>query len=109
MAIATVFFRHNKYIKNTKSKLGIIFFFGLFHGLGFAGLLQEINVPDDKFVSSLLAFNIGIEFGQLAVIALALPVIYLLRNKPWYPLLIKIVAVIISVIAIFWMIERIIS
>ncbi|MGI9027686.1 MAG: HupE/UreJ family protein [Candidatus Saccharimonadales bacterium] len=107
MAIATVFFRHNKYIKNTKSKLGIIFFFGLFHGLGFAGLLQEINVPDDKFVSSLLAFNIGIEFGQLIVIALALPVIYLLRNKSWYPLLIKIVAVIISTIAIIWIFQRV--
>ncbi len=38
-----------------------IFFFGLFHGLGFAGLLQEINIPKDKFISSLLAFNLGIE------------------------------------------------
>jgi hypothetical protein len=107
MAIATVFFSQNKYIKNTKSKLSIIFFFGLFHGLGFAGLLQEINVPDDKFISSLLAFNVGIEAGQLVVIALALPIIYLLRNKRWYPLFIKIIAITISVIAIFWMIQRI--
>ncbi len=41
--------------------MAAVFFFGLFHGLGFAGLLKEIQIPADKFVSSLLAFNLGIE------------------------------------------------
>lgn len=109
MALVTVFFRDNKYLKTTKYKLAIIFFFGLFHGLGFAGLLQEIQVPEDKFVSSLFAFNVGIEIGQLVIIGLALPFIYLLRNKPWYPLLIKVIAVTISAVAVFWMLQRILA
>jgi hypothetical protein len=107
MAISTVYFRNNKYLQNVKYKLGIIFIFGLFHGLGFAGLLQEIQVPEDKFVASLLAFNIGIEAGQLMIIGLALPVIYLLRDKPWYDRSIKVIAVAISAVAIFWMLQRI--
>ena len=109
LAMSTVFLKNNKYFKDIRYKLGIIFFFGLFHGLGFAGLLKDINVPDDKFVASLFFFNLGIEIGQLIIVALALPFIYLMRNKPWYPILIKIAAVVISVIGIFWMFERILE
>ncbi len=107
VALGSVFLKDNKYIGDIKSKLGIIFFFGLFHGLGFAGLLKEIEVPEDKFLSSLLSFNLGIEIGQLVIIGLALPFIYLLRNKTWYPLLIKIIAGAIATIAIIWMFQRI--
>lgn len=107
VALSSVFLRDNKYFKDIRSRLGVIFFFGLFHGLGFAGLLKEISVPDDKFVSSLISFNLGIEVGQLAIVAVALPFIYLLKNKNWYPLLIKIMAVAIAAIALFWFFQRI--
>ncbi|MDQ3094341.1 MAG: HupE/UreJ family protein, partial [bacterium] len=107
LALSTVFLKDNKYLKDIRYKLCIIFFFGLFHGLGFAGLLQDINVPDDKFVASLFAFNLGIEIGQLIIVAIALPFIYLWRNKPWYPILIKLAALVMSVIAVYWMFERI--
>ncbi|MBC7708256.1 HupE/UreJ family protein, partial [Polaromonas sp.] len=86
-----------------------VFFFGLFHGLGFAGLLQEIQIPQDKFLASLVSFNIGIEIGQLIMVAAALPFIYAFRNKKYYPLCIKIIAVIIATIALFWMVQRIVS
>lgn len=109
LAISTVFFRENEFLKNPYAKLGIIFFFGLFHGLGFAGLLRDIQIPDDKFIASLLSFNVGIEIGQLFIVALALPVIYLLRKKSWYDNFIKLVAVLISVTALYWMIDRIIG
>lgn len=107
LAISTVFFRETKIFKNPNSKLGIIFFFGLFHGLGFAGLLRDIQIPDDKFIASLLSFNIGIELGQLFIVALALPIIYLFRKKSWYDNFIKVVAVMISVFALYWMLQRI--
>ena len=109
VALTTVFLQKNKYFGKEKAKLGIIFFFGLFHGLGFAGLLQDIAVPDDKFLSSLISFNIGVEIGQLFIVSLALPVIYLFRNKAWYPKAVKIAAGIIASIAIFWFFERIVS
>lgn len=107
VALTSVFLRDNKYLGDLRVRLGIIFFFGLFHGLGFAGLLQEIDVPEDKFISSLVSFNIGIEIGQLIIVTLALPVIYLFRNHKYYPFAVKIAAVIIAVIALFWFVERI--
>ncbi len=107
MAIASVFFKENKYLNREYGKLGIVFFFGLFHGLGFAGLLKEIEIPANKFASSLLSFNIGIEIGQLIVIAIALPFIFLFRNKSWYPKAIKVIAVIIALIALYWAIQRV--
>lgn len=107
VAITTVFLSRYKNVGDIKTKLGIIFFFGLFHGLGFAGLLREIQVPPDKFLSSLFSFNIGIEIGQLIIVSLALPFIYFARNKPWYPKVVKVAAAVIASIALFWMVQRI--
>ena len=49
----------------------VIFCFGLLHGLGFASVLGEYGIPDSAFVPALLGFNVGVEIGQLAVIAVA--------------------------------------
>ena len=63
----------NVLLKETsKWRYSIVFAFGLLHGLGFAALLTQYGLPKDNFISMLLAFNIGVEFGQLAV----LPVSY---------------------------------
>ena len=53
-----------------KSRLALVFVFGLLHGLGFAGVLAEMGLPDRHRLLALLAFNVGVELGQLAVIAL---------------------------------------
>ena len=107
VAISTVFFRNSRFTGGEKSKLATVFFFGLFHGMGFAGLLREIAIPSDKFISSLFAFNIGIEIGQLIIISFALPLILLFRKKPWYPKVIKVFAIIIALLALYWVIQRI--
>lgn len=107
MAIATVFLSHLQIIANEWGKFALVFFFGLFHGLGFAGLLQQIAIPDDRFLSSLLFFNLGIEFGQLFVIVLALPAILYFRASLWYPRAVRASAVLISIVAFFWFIERV--
>lgn len=107
MAIFTVFFRHKSFARNVKNKMGLVFFFGLFHGLGFAGLLKEIQVPQDKFVSSLASFNVGIEVGQLVIVALALPIIYTFRNDAFYPRAVKLTAGTIGAIGIFWAGQRV--
>ena len=106
VAITSVFFRDNKFIGGERGKIASVFFFGLFHGLGFAGLLREIQIPPDKFISSLFAFNVGIELGQLFIIMLALPVIYLFRHKPWYPAFIRILALCIAGLALVWIVQR---
>ncbi|WP_040604779.1 HupE/UreJ family protein [Sagittula stellata] len=49
----------------------VVFVFGLLHGLGFASVLQEFGLPKGQFIPALIGFNVGVEFGQLTVIALA--------------------------------------
>ncbi len=54
----------------------VIFGFGLLHGLGFASVLAEFGLPENAFVPALIGFNVGVEFGQLAVIAVAFICVY---------------------------------
>ena len=58
---------------------GLAFGFGLIHGLGFAGALGELGLPAGALVVPLLAFNLGVEVGQLAIVALFLPIALTLR------------------------------
>jgi hydrogenase/urease accessory protein HupE len=57
VAISTVFFRKSRFVDNKYSKPVSVFFFSLFHGLGFAGLLREIQVPANKFAASVLHYH----------------------------------------------------
>ncbi|TDH28888.1 HupE/UreJ family protein [Segetibacter sp. 3557_3] len=87
----------------------LVFLFGLIHGLGFASSLNEIGLPRNKFLTSILSFNVGVELGQVAVIL----AVYLLLVIPFgkkeayrkwvvYPL-----SALIAVIACYWTIERV--
>jgi hypothetical protein len=109
VAISSVFLQKYKFFRERGNKILSIFFFGLFHGLGFAGLLTDLSVPPNRFISSLLFFNVGIEIGQLMVIAVALPLLFLLRKIRWHDTALKSIAVLIALIALFWTAERIIG
>lgn len=87
----------------------IIFCFGLLHGLGFAGVLGEIGLSSSQFVAGLISFNIGVELGQLTVIAICfLTVGIWFGQKPWYRKFISIPAsVVIALIASWWVYERV--
>jgi hydrogenase/urease accessory protein HupE len=89
----------------------VVFAFGLLHGLGFAGVLTEIGLPREQFVTGLVAFNVGVEGGQLAVIALAfLAVGYWFRNKPWYRVRVVLpLSALIALTGVYWMVERLIG
>ncbi len=60
------------------------FGFGLIHGFGFAGVLADLGLPADALAIALLGFNLGVELGQLAIVAALLPPLYLLRNAQLY-------------------------
>ncbi|MBI3442870.1 MAG: HupE/UreJ family protein [Candidatus Sungbacteria bacterium] len=107
VALTTVFLKGTRFEMRTTHKLGTVFFFGLFHGLGFAGLLQELGIPQGKFLSSLFSFNVGIEIGQLLIVAAGLPVILLIRKTSWHNLIIRISALTIGIIGLVWGIERV--
>ena len=92
-----------------KTRPYIIFIFGLLHGLGFAGVLNEIGISDGLFISSLISFNIGVELGQISVILLSYIFISLLfQNKPWYRNKItKPLSLVIALIGFYWFFKRI--
>lgn len=88
----------------------VVFGFGLLHGLGFAGVLGELGLPDQRFLSALLSFNVGVELGQLAVLLAAFAAIGAFRNQPWYRKRITIPASLaIAAIALVWTVERVIG
>ena len=85
----------------------LVFLFGLVHGLGFASVLGDFGIASGAFVEALLGFNLGVEFGQLAVIAIAFALVGWFMSKPWYRTAIAIPAsLIISAIGAFWVVER---
>lgn len=89
-------------------RIAVVFAFGLLHGLGFATILGEIGMDPTQFVLSLIAFNIGVELGQLAIIAVALLVVGLPFGRvSWYRWGIAVPAsVFISAVGLFWTVER---
>ena len=107
----------------TKWRPAVIFGFGLLHGLGFASVLGEFGLPEDQFIPALIGFNVGVEFGQLTVIAMAFMLIWLgvlaarraaLQGDEElvteYPVMFRAVSVtgslFIALIAVYWVIGR---
>ncbi|MEM9265470.1 MAG: HupE/UreJ family protein [Cyanobacteria bacterium P01_F01_bin.13] len=85
----------------------IIFLFGLFHGFGFADVLAELGVTSQHAILSLFGFNLGVEIGQLAIIAVVFPLLYLLRKQRLYPsVVMKTGALLLGAMSLYWFIER---
>jgi HupE / UreJ protein len=87
----------------------VVFGFGLLHGLGFAGVLQDLGLPRDQYVLGLFGFNIGVELGQLAVIGLAyLATAYWFSERTWYrQRIVWPASAAIALTGLFWTVERI--
>lgn len=71
----------NFFVRDAHGRWRITFPFGLIHGFGFAGALREIELPRARVPAALVTFNLGVELGQLAVMALVVPAIVLLRKR----------------------------
>ncbi len=85
----------------------VAFSFGLIHGFGFASVLTELGLPQEALVLSLLGFNLGVETGQLAIVAVFLPVAYLLRNTPLYRKGVFVAGSWLTLlVALVWLLER---
>ena len=90
-------------------RIAVVFGFGLLHGLGFASVLGDVGLQDSRFVVGLIGFNIGVELGQLAVIAAAFILLGLpFGKKPSYRSYIAVpFSVAIAVIGAWWTYERV--
>ncbi len=83
------------------------FALGLLHGFGFSSTLLDLGLPKDGLIVSLLGFNVGVELGQLAVVAVFLPIAFALRKTVIYRRGILVGgSVVIAIIATIWLVER---
>jgi hypothetical protein len=85
----------------------VAFLFGLIHGFGFASVLSDLGLPKGSLTLSLVSFNLGVEMGQLAIVAIFLPLAYYLRNSWTYQRLVLVTGSLgIAALAFAWLIER---
>lgn len=85
----------------------LIFGFGLFHGLGFASVLMELAVNRQSRIMGLIGFNVGVEIGQLAIVLVIFPILYLLRQQSWYGFaVLKVGSGLIALVGAWWLVTR---
>jgi hydrogenase/urease accessory protein HupE len=93
------------------SRIAIVFAFGLLHGMGFAGVLKELGLPRSEFLTALLTFNLGVELGQLAVIASAWLLFgwWIARQPSYRRRYLVPASVMIALTGAFWTVQRLLA
>ncbi|RTE90064.1 HupE/UreJ family protein [Bradyrhizobium sp. LVM 105] len=107
----------NFFSRDVDKRWRLAFLFGLIHGFGFAGVLREIGLPPDAVVPALAAFNLGVEVGQIAIVALMLPVLGLLdrltvvgREEPARAArLVYAMSAVIGLLGGYWLLTRLLE
>jgi hypothetical protein len=83
------------------------FGFGLVHGMGFAGALSNLQLPRHARLLALGAFNVGVELGQLALVIVAMPLLYAASRQRWYPQVVMgLGSLAIAWVSVLWVLER---
>ncbi len=91
----------------TQRRSRIAFLFGLLHGFGFASVLADMGLPQGARLLSLLAFNLGIECGQLAMVLLIMPLAYAMRQAAIYErLVLPVGSAGVAALAGVWLVQR---
>lgn len=98
----------NLFSPTARRRLATTFTLGLVHGFGFAGLLSEIGLPQGQLGVALVSFNLGVELGQAAVVALTLPLLlWLRRREGWLRWGARPLTVGIAGMGAFWLVQRV--
>jgi hypothetical protein len=96
----------NFWVKNSDHRWHLTLMFGLVHGLGFANVLRDLGLPSRGLVSSLLAFNIGVEIGQICIVALFFPLTLWLARQSFQRAAVLTASSLILLAGLGWFIER---
>ena len=97
----------NLFRKEVNYRWLVTFGFGLIHGFGFAGVLQDFIVGKSNLVLSALSFNIGVEIGQLMIFLALLPILHLLKGTSHFRSMTAGASVAIFVLGLSWLVERV--
>jgi hypothetical protein len=97
----------NLLVREPAHRWRLTFAFGLVHGFGFATVLRELGLPTRGLASSLLAFNVGVEAGQVAIVLALLPLVRWLTGKPFHRAVVATSSCIVLAFGLGWLIERV--
>ncbi len=97
----------NFWLQRSEHRWILTFLFGLVHGFGFANVLRELGLPTEGLVVSLLSFNIGVELGQVAIVAVLFPAILWLNSQAFKKTVVWGVSAVILLFGVGWFIERV--
>lgn len=90
-----------------KNRWVLAFVFGLIHGFGFASVLADLGLPQGALVLALVGFNVGVELGQLVIVAAFVPLAFWLRSSSFYRVgVLQAGSLAVAVLAGWWMVER---
>ena len=90
-----------------RRRVWMTFLLGLIHGFGFAGLLVELGLPRAALTVALVSFNVGVELGQAAIVAVALPLLLVLTRLPrWNDRVMPALSVSIACSGLYWLLQR---
>lgn len=91
-------------------RIALVFSFGLLHGMGFAGVLRDLGLPRGDFLTALLTFNVGVEAGQLVVVAVAFAIVAAWRrnDQVYRRLIVQPASVALAFMGLYWTVQRII-
>jgi len=98
----------NLWVKELKPwRVGLVFALGLLHGMGFASVMKELELPKDQLIQPLVGFNLGVECGQITVLASAFALTFWFIKKPAFFTVRKVASAIIGLTGLYWTVERI--
>lgn len=102
---------NNIFGRGHAASLFVVFFLGLFHGLGFASVMGDLPFWTEGsrkvLVYSVLGFNVGVELGQIAILSVAFPILYAIRKSPLYkPFILQGGSAVLALVAGYWFVER---
>ncbi|MBI3940450.1 MAG: HupE/UreJ family protein [Acidobacteria bacterium] len=106
LSIAYIGFE-NLFIREVKHRWKITFVFGLIHGFGFANILRAMNLPRSGLAASLFTFNLGVEMGQVTIVALMFPLLYYVAQTRFRLTVTRVTSLVILGLGLFWLYQRV--
>lgn len=98
----------NLWVKELKPwRVALVFALGLLHGMGFASVMKELELPEGQVIEPLVGFNLGVELGQMAVLASAFAVTFWFLKKPGFLVVRKVASGLIGAVGLYWTWQRI--
>jgi hypothetical protein len=96
----------NFWRRDTRHRWILTFCFGFVHGFGFANVLKDLNLPSEGLIATLLAFNVGVEIGQVTIVTILFPVILWNSRRSFHHRAVQVVSAIILLFGVGWLVER---